>query len=196
MKKCFQVLFNRSLQYEDEVLYGVRVPYDKDKAKRLMDYAVELIGQWCFTQKHGGKITEDFAKWIDANGNIYGARASRQLYAYTAALATQTYFRIDEWWVDDECDLENDVKITDQNEYFNTRCLLEEQDYKTGYNGWLQIYQKLVARYHTLTQISSANTDMDKLDYDDQEDAVWMSKIFIDEEYIVDNEGDLDELPL
>ena len=196
MKKCFQVLFNRSLQYEDEVLYGVRVPYDKDKAKRLMDYAVELIGQWCFTQKHGGKITEDFAKWIDANGNIYGARASRQLYAYTAALATQTYFRINEWWVDDDCDLENDVKITDQNEYFNTRCLLEEQDYKTGYNGWLQIYQKLVARYHTLTQISSANTDMDKLDYDDQEDAVWMSKIFIDEEYIVDNEGDLDELPL
>ena len=195
MKKCFQVLFNRPLQYEDEVLYGVRVPYDKDKAKRLMDYAVELIGQWCFTQKHGGKITEDFAKWIDANGNIYGARASRQLYAYTAALATQTYFRIDEWWVDDECDLENDVKITDQNEYFNTRCLLEEQDYKTGYNGWLQIYQKLVARYHTLTQISSAHTDMDKLDYDDQEDAVWMSKILIDEECIVDNEGDLNELP-
>ena len=195
MKKCFQVLFNRPLQYEGGVIYGVRVPYDKDKAKRLMDYAVELIGQWCFTQKHGGKITEDFAKWIDANGNIYGARASRQLYAYTAALATQTYFRIDEWWVDDECDLENDVKITDQNEYFNTRCLLEEQDYKIGYNGWLQIYQKLVAKYHTLTQISSAHTDMDKLDYDGQEDAVWMSKILIDEKCIVDNEGYLDELP-
>ena len=194
MKMSFQVLFNRPLQYEDEVLYGVRVPYDKVKAKRLMDYAVELIGQWCFTQKHGGKITEDFTKWIDVNGNIYGSRSSRQLYAYTAALATQTYFRINEWWVDDECDLDNDVEITDQNEYFNTRCLLEEQDYKTGYNGFLQVYQKLVARYHTLTQISSAHTDMDKLDYDDQEDAVWMSKIFIDEECIVDNEGDLDEL--
>ena len=194
MKMSFQVLFNRPLQYEDEVLYGVRVPYDKVKAKRLMDYAVELIGQWCFTQKHGGKITEDFTKWIDVNGNIYGSRSSRQLYAYTAALATQTYFRINEWWVDDECDLDNDVEITDQNAYFNTRCLLEEQDYKTGYNGFLQVYQKLVARYHTLTQISSAHTDMDKLDYDDQEDAVWMSKIFIDEECIVDNEGDLDEL--
>lgn len=195
MKKSFQVLFSRPLQYEDEVLYGVRVPYDKDKAKHLIEYAVEwLIAQWCFTQKHGGKI-EDKTKWIDRDGNIYSSWASRQLYAYTAALATQTYFRIDEWWVDDECDLDNDVEITDQNEYFNTRCLLEEQDYKTGYNGWLQIYQKLVARYHTLTQISSAHTDMDKLDYDDQEDAVWMSKIFIDEECIVDNEGDLNELP-
>ena len=195
MKKCFQVLFNHPLQYEDEVLYGVRVPYDKDKAKHLMEYAVEwLIAQWCFTQKHGGKI-EDKTKWIDRDGNIYSSWASRQLYAYTAALATQTYFRIDEWWVDDECDLDNDVEITDQNEYFNTRCLLEEQDYKTGYNGFLQVYQKLVARYHTLTQISSAHTDMDKLDYDDQEDAVWMSKILIDEECIVDNEEDLDELP-
>ena len=195
MRKCFQVLFNRPLQYEDEVLYGVRVPYDKDKAKHLMEYAVEwLIAQWCFTQKHGGKI-EDKTKWIDRDGNIYSSWASRQLYAYTAALATQTYFRIDEWWVDDECDLDNDVEITDQNEYFNTRCLLEEQDYKTGYNGFLQVYQKLVAKYHTLTQISSAHTDMDKLDYDDQEDAVWMSKILIDEECIVDNEGDWDELP-
>ena len=97
--------------------------------------------------------------------------------------------------VDDNCDIENEVDITDQTEYFNTRCLLEEQDYKTGYNGFLQVYQKLVARYHTLTQISSTHTDMDKLDYDDQEDAVWMSKILIDEECIVDNERDLDELP-
>ena len=168
MKKCFQVLFNRPLQYEDEVLYGVRVPYDKDKAKHLMEYAVEwLIAQWCFTQKHGGKI-EDKTKWIDRDGNIYSSWASRQLYAYTAALATQTYFRIDEWWVDDECDLDNDVEITDPTEYFNTRCLLEEDDYKTGYNGWLQVYQKLLSRYHTLTQISSAHTDM-LLDYDEQE---------------------------
>ena len=166
--KIFQVLFNRPLQYEDGVLYGVRVAYDKDKAKRLMDYAVELIGQWCFTQKHGGKITEDFTKWVDRDGNIYGARSSRKLYAYTAALATQTYFRIDEWMVDDICDIENEMEITDPTEYFNTRCVLEEDDYKTGYNGWLQVYQKLVAKYQTLTQISSTHTDM-LLDYDEQE---------------------------
>ena len=168
MKKCFQVLFNHPLQYEDGVLYGVRVACDEGKAKRLMDYAVEIIGQWCFTQKHGGKITEDFTKWVDRDGNIYGSRSSRQLYAYTAALATQTYFRFDEWWVDDECDLDNDVEITDQNEYFNTRCLLEEQDYKTGYNGFLQVYQRLLSRYHTLTQISSTHNEM-LLDYDEQE---------------------------
>ena len=166
--KIFQVLFNRPLQYEDKVIYGVRVACDEGKAKRLMDYAVEIIGQWCFTQKHGGKITEDFTKRVDANGNIYEPRSSRQLYAYTAALATQTYFRIDEWRVDDDRDLLNEVEITDPNEYFNTRCLLEEDDYKTGYNGWLQVYQKLLSRYNRLTQISSTHTDM-LLDYDEQE---------------------------
>ena len=167
--KIFQVLFNRPLQYEDGVLYGVRVACDKGKAKRLMDYAVELIGQWCFTQKHGGKITEDFTKWIDRDGNIYGSRSSRKLYAYTAALATQTHFRIDEWWVDDNnCDIESEVEITDPTEYFNTRCVLEEDDYKTGYNGWLQVYQRLLSRYNRLTQISSTHTDM-LLDYDEQE---------------------------
>ena len=168
MKKSFQVLFNRPLQYEDEVIFGVRVPYDKDKAKHLIEYAVEwLIAQWCFMQKHGGKI-EDKTKWIDRDGNIYSSWASRQLYAYTAALATQTYFRIDEWWVDDECDLDNDVEITDQTEYFNTRCILEEDDYKTGYNGWLQIYQRLLTMYNRLTLLGQTNNDM-QLDYDEQE---------------------------
>ena len=165
--KIFQVLFNRPLQYEDKVIYGVRVACDKDKAKRLWDYAVEIIGQWCFTLKHGGNITEDFTKWVDANGNTYKSRSSRQLYTYTAALATQTYFRIDEWRVDDDYDLENGGEITSPSEYFNVRCVLEEDDYKTGYNGWLQVYQRLVSRYHTLTQISSTHTGM--LDYDEQE---------------------------
>ena len=177
MKRVYQVLFSRPLQFEDKVIYGVRVACDERKAKRLMDYAVEIIGQWCFTQKHGGEITEDFTKWVDANGNIYKSRSSRQLYAYTAALATQTYFRIDEWIVDDNCDLENEAEITDQTEYFNTRCLLEEQDYKTGFNGWLQVYQKLVAKYQTLTQLGHIHNGMFKLDYDEQEDTMKMSKI-------------------
>ena len=168
MKRVYQVLFSRPLQYEDKVIYGLRVACDEVKAKRLMEYAVEIIGQWCFTQKHGGEITEDFTKWVDASGNIYKSRSSRQLYAYTAALATQTYFRIDKWRVDDDRDLLNEVDITDPNEYFHARCLLEEDDYKTGYNGWLQVYQRLVSRYHTLTQISSTHTDM-LLDYDEQE---------------------------
>ena len=52
MKRVYQILFNRPLQYEDRVIYGVRVACDEGKAKRLMDYAVELVGHWCFTQKH------------------------------------------------------------------------------------------------------------------------------------------------
>jgi hypothetical protein len=176
MKKVLQVLFSRPLQYEDGVLYGVRVPYDEIKAKRLFDYAVEgLIGQWCFTQNHGGEI-EDFSKWIDLSGKIYNSGASTRLYAYTAALDTRTYFRIDEWMVDDNCDLDNEVEITDATEYFNTRCILDEQDYKTGYNGWLQIYQRLLSRYQTLTQRCLDHTGM-LLDYDEQEDTFWMSKI-------------------
>ena len=168
MKRVYQILFNRPLQYEDKVIYGVRVPYDKDKAKHLTEYAVEwLIAKWCFTKKHGGKI-EDFNKWVDREGNIYEPRSSRQLYAYTAALATQTYFRIDEWMVDDNCDIENEVEITDATEYFNTRCVLEEDDYKTGYNGWLQVYQKLLSRYNRLTLLGQTNNEM-LLDYDEQE---------------------------
>ena len=175
--KIFQVLFNRPLQYEDGVLYGVRVACDKDKAKRLMDYAVEwLISRWCFEQRHGGKV-ENINRWIDASGDIYSSWVSTRLYSYTAALATQTYFRIDEWEVDDNCDLENEVEITDPTEYFNTRCLLEEQDYKTGCNGWLQVYQKLVSKYHTLTQLGHIHNGMFKLDYDEQEDTMKMSKI-------------------
>ena len=191
MKSCFQVLFSRPLKYEDGVIYGVRVACDEGKAKRLMDYAVELIGQWCFTQKHGGQITEDYTKWVDANGNIYRSGLSTRLYSYTAALATQTYFRIDEWRVDGVCDLANEGEITDPNEYFNTRCLLEEDDYKTGYNGWLQVYQKLVSRYHTLTQISSTYTGI-LLNYDDQEDMLWMSNIFADEEFSIEEDAGLD----
>ena len=168
MKQVLQVLFSRPLQYEDGVIYGVRVPFDKDKAKHLMEYAVEwLIGKWCFEQRHGGKV-ESINKWIDRDGNIYESWASRGLYAYTAALATQTYFRIDEWQVDDNCDIENEVEITDPNEYFNIRCLLEEDDYKTGYNGWLQIYQRLLSRYNTLTLLSPTNSEM-PLDYGEQE---------------------------
>ena len=167
MKQVLQVLFNHPLQFEDKVIYGVRVPYDKDKAKHLMEYAVEwLIGKWCFQQRHGGKV-EDFTKWVDRDGNIYGSRLSRQLYAYTAALATQTYFRIDEWRVDDDRDLLKEVEITDSNEYFHAISLTMEHDFKTGYNGWLQVYQKLLSRYNTLTQISSTHTGM--LDYEEQE---------------------------
>ena len=56
--KIFQVLFNKPLQFNDKVIYGFRIPYDKDKAKHLMEYAVEwLIGKWCFEQRHGGKVS-------------------------------------------------------------------------------------------------------------------------------------------
>ncbi len=194
MKKVFQVLFSRPLQYEDGVIYGVRVACDEGKAKRLMDYAVELVGQWCFTQKHGGEITEDFTKWGDANGNIYRSGLSTRLYSYTAALSTRTYIRIDEWWVDDDYDLENGGEITSPSEYFNARCVLEEDDYKTGYNGWLQVYQQLLSRYNRLTQLGRTNNEM-LLDYDDQEDMLWMSKIFENKEVSIDEEADLDELP-
>ena len=166
MKKSFQVLFNHPLQFDDGVLWGVRLPYD-ERSKYIIDYAVDLIGQWCLTQNHGGKI-EDISKWTDRNGNIYNLGVSTRLYSYTAALDTNTYFRIDKWWVDDNCDLENGVEITDNNEYFNALSLLMEQDFKTGYNGWLQVYQKMVSRYQTLTQIIPDHTGM-LLDYDDQE---------------------------
>ena len=190
MKKCFQVLFNRPLQFEDGVLWGVRLPYD-ERSKYIIDYTVDLIGQGCFTQKHGGKI-EDISKWTDRNGNIYDLVLSTRLYSYTAALDTKTYFRIDEWWVEDDCDLESGVEMTDKTEYFNTRCVLQEQDYKTGYNGWLQVYQKLVSKYQT--QLILVHTEV-ILDYDEQEKMRILStengcqKKIRKEQYSVEKEG-------
>ena len=200
MKKCFQVLFNRPLQSEDGVLYGVRVPYDEIRAKYLMDYAIEvLIGQWCFTINHGGEI-KDKSKWIDMNGSIYYSGVSTRLYSYTAALDTKTIFRIDEWWVDDKYDLENDMVISESSEYFHTRCILEEQDYKTGYNGWLQVYQKLLSRYKT--QLSLDHLGMFKLDYDEQERMSieegnrksGCPKLIRDEQVSIETEDNMDSL--
>jgi hypothetical protein len=65
--------------------------------------------------------------------------------------------------------------ITDPLDYFNARCEMEDEDYKTGYNGWLQIYQKLLRRFQRLLDV--ANEGLDKLDYDEQEKANRMSKI-------------------
>ena len=190
MKKCFQVLFNHPLQFEDEVIYGFRVPCD-DRALYLTNYCVEeVIGKWCFQTKHGGKI-EDKTKWVDMSGRVYRSGAATRLYSYAAAINTNTYFRIDEYWVEDDYDL-TDAKITEQ-DYFNLRCEMEGDDYRTGYNGWLQVYQKVFSRYQR--QLCAANQGLVKLNYDDQEDAVWMSKILKDEEFCVEKEGDLDELP-
>ncbi len=189
MKKVYQVLFNKPLQFDDEVIYGFRVPSD-DRALYLMNYCIEeVIGKWCF-QKQGGKI-EDKTKWIDMSGRVYRSGAATRLYSYTAALNTNTYYRIDEYWVDDDYDLEN-AKISEQ-DYFNLRCEMEGQDYRTGYNGWLQVYQKVFSRYQR--QLCAANQGLVKLDYDGQEDAVWMSQILVDEGHSVENEDYWDELP-
>ena len=171
-KKCFQVLFNRPLQFEDEVIYGFRVPCD-ERALHLTNYCVEeVIGKWCFLTKHGGKI-EDKTKWIDMSGRVYRSGVATRLYSYTAALYTNTYYRIDEYWVDDDYDLD-DAKITDPTDYFNLRCIMEDEDYKTGYNGWLQVYQKLLKKFHRLLDVDDKGQD--KLDYDEQERANRMSK--------------------
>lgn len=172
MKKCFQVLFNRPLQFEDEVIYGFRVPCD-ERALRLANYCVEeVIGKWCFISRHGGKIV-DKTKWVDMSSRVYHSGAATRLYSYTAALNTNTYYRIDEYWVEDDYDL-TDAKITEQ-DWFNLRCEMEGQDYRTGYNGWLQSYQKVFSRYQR--QLCVSDNGIVKLDFDDQEDQIEMSKI-------------------
>ena len=171
MKKCFQVLFNRPLQFEDEVIYGFRVPCD-ERALRLANYCVEeVIGKWCFISRHGGKIV-DKTKWVDMSGRVYHSGAATRLYSYTASLNTNTYFRVDEYWVDDDYNFE-DANITEQ-DWFNLRCEMEGQDYRTGYNGWLQSYQKVFLRYQR--QLCASDNGITKLDFDVQEGLMWMSK--------------------
>ena len=167
MKRCFQVLFNHPLDYEDGVIYGFRVPCD-DKAQYIIDYAVEeLIGKWCFQQKHGGEL-KGRSMWIDKNGKIYYSGKAIELYSYAAALDTHTYFRIDEYWVEDDYDLRG-AYITDIKEYFDLLCVMQDQDFKTGYNGWLQVYQKVFSRYQRLLGVADAGHDI--LDYEEQEKA-------------------------
>ena len=171
MKKCFQVLFNRPLQFEDEVIYGFRVPCD-ERALRLVNYCVEeVVGKWCFISRHGGKIV-DKTKWADMSGRVYHSGAATRLYSYTASLNTNTYFRVDEYWVDDDYNFE-DANITEQ-DWFNLRCEMEGQDYRTGYNGWLQSYQKVFSRYQR--QLCASDNGITKLDFDVQEGLMWMSK--------------------
>lgn len=172
MKKCIQVLFNHPLEFEDGIIYGFRIPFD-DKRGYAFDFAVEeLIGKWCFRKHHKGKI-ENTDKWIDQKGRIYHSGIGTRLYSFTAALATKTYFRIDEYWVSDNIDLENGSMITDEKEYFRVLCLFQEQDYLTGYNGFLQCYQRLRSKYQT--QIDLASMGLFDLDYDEQEHPHWES---------------------
>ena len=172
MKSCFQVLFSRPLKYEDGVIYGFRVPCD-ERALRLANYCVEeVIGKWCFISRHGGKIV-DKTKWVDMSGRVYHSGAATRLYSYTASLNTNTYFRVDEYWVDDDYNFE-DANITEQ-DWFNLRCEMEGQDYRTGYNGWLQSYQKVFSRYQR--QLCASDNGIIKLNYDEQENTIWMSKI-------------------
>ena len=171
MKKCFQVLFNKPLEFEDGVIYGFRISCDTN-TKYIVDFAVEeIIGKWCFLNRHNGDIDDDTkSKWTDRNGRTYYSGDETELYSYTAALATYTYFRIDEYWVDDDYDFEDDAYITEASLYFELRCVMEDQDYKTGYNGWLQVYQKLFSRYQRLLGVADmVNSDIAKLDYDEQE---------------------------
>ena len=91
-----------------------------------------------------------------------------ELYSYIAALDTHTYFRIDEYWVEDDYDLRG-AYITDIKEYFDLLCVMQDQDFKTGYNGWLQVYQKVFSRYQRLLGVADARHDI--LDYEEQEKA-------------------------
>ena len=77
---------------------------------------------------------------------------------------------------------------------------MEEQDYKTGYNGWLQVYQKLLSRYKT--QLSLDHLGMFKLDYDEQERMSIEAgnrksgcpKLIRDEQVSIETEDNMDSL--
>ena len=57
------------------------------------------------------------------------------------------------------------------------------------------MYQKLLSRYNRLTQLGRTNNEM-LLNYDDQDDMMWMSQIFENKEVSIGEEAVLDELPV
>ena len=87
MKKCYQVLFNKPLEFEDGVIYGFRIPCD-ELAKYIVDFAVEeVIAKWCFLNRHNGLIDEETkSKWIDKNIVLLLYQSSRFSHSYLSIL--------------------------------------------------------------------------------------------------------------
>ena len=177
----YQVLFNKPLRLtESKLIYGFRIKENRLEhkpftEKRLLEYIVEgIFGKIIFNDIHHGdfKGNLDYI-WIDLEGNVYTYGVQTRLYSYDASLENMMNFRWDLVYAPCENEDGEDYWITDPDEYFKWRAMMDTDDMKQGRNKWLENYLRIKSRREVLSYITVKSSE--NLDYDIQE--------FINDEY-------------
>lgn len=193
---CYQVLFNKPLlMTKDKYIYGFRLKEDNVKKtpfseKLLLEYVVEgVFGKCLFEAIHHGSFEDEFTnneRWIDLDGNEYKFRKQTRLYSYDATVANMMNYRCDLVYAtcENKDDFGDNYWITDPNDYFEWKSMMDIDDHKLGRNQWLENYNKIQSRRKVVSQITVNRRD--HLDYDTQElikkgwfyvkEPEWMSK--------------------
>ena len=177
----YQVLFNKPLRLtESKLIYGFRIKENRLEhkpftEKRLLEYIVEgIFGKIIFNDIHHGDFKGNLDNiWIDLEGNEYTYGVQTRLYSYDASLENMMNFRWDLVYAPCENEDGEDYWITDPDEYFKWRAMMDTDDMKQGRNKWLENYLRIKSRREVLSYITVKSGE--NLDYDIQE--------FINDEY-------------
>ena len=172
---CYQILFNKPLCLtESKLIYGFRLMEDKLEhkpfsEKRLLEYIVEgIFGKIIFNDIHHGDFKGNLDNiWIDLEGNEYKYGVQTRLYYYDASLENMMNFRWDLVYAPCENEDGEDYWITDPNEYFKWRAMMDADDHKLGKNQWMENYLRIKSRREVLSYIIAKSSE--NLDYDMQE---------------------------
>ena len=193
---CYQVLFNKPLLItKDKYIYGFRLKEEDIRKttfseKLLQEYVVVgVFGKCLFEAIHHGSFEDEFTNneiWIDLDGNEYKFRKQTRLYSYDATVANMMNYRCDLVYAtcENKDDFGDNYWITDPNDYFEWKSMMDIDDHKLGRNQWLENYNKIQSRRKVVSQITVNKRD--HLDYDTQElikkgwfyvkEPEWMSK--------------------
>ena len=177
----YQVLFNKPLRLtESKLIYGFRIKENRLEhkpfsEKRLLEYIVEgIFGKILFNDIHHGDFKGNLDNiWIDLEGNEYTYGVQTRLYSYDASLENMMNFRWDLVYAPCENEDGEDYWITDPDEYFKWRAMMDTDDMKQGKNQWLENYLRIKSRREVLSYITVKSGE--NLDYDIQK--------FINDEY-------------
>ena len=172
---CYQVLFNKPLCLtESKLIYGFRIKenaleHKPFSEKRLLEYIVEgIFGKIIFNDIHHGDFKGNRDNiWIDLEGNEYTYGVQTRLYCYDASLENMMNYRWDLVYAPCENEDGEDYWITDPNEYFKWRAMMDADDYKLGKNQWMENYLRIKSRREVLSYIIAKSSE--NLDYDIQE---------------------------
>lgn len=172
---CYQILFNKPLCLtESKLIYGFRLMEDKLEhkpfsEKRLLEYIVEgIFGKIIFNDIHHGDFKGELEDiWIDLEGNEYKYGVQTRLYSYDATIANMMNYRWDLVYAPSENEGGEDYWITDPDEYFKWKAMMDADDHKLGKNQWMENYLRIKSRREVLSYIIAKSSE--NLDYDIQE---------------------------